>query len=287
MKRGAGARGLASAALVAACWCARAAAPLEVAAQDNPAIRIAVALAAEGRGDSARRIIASELARARSGEPAYIEALYWRGRLATSGDSAERDLRRVAIEFSTSRWADDALLQLAQLALTAGNPASARDLATRLRSDYPSSDLRPRAAYWAARAAFEAADVAGGCSLLDSARAEAPDDVEFQNQIAFYRGRCAVLQAAAPGAPPTPPGDTQAARGAGFEVQVAATRSDRTAEAVVRRLARAGIEAHVASGPDGYRRVRTGPFASLREAEAAIRAARRAVGGEPFVVPKT
>jgi len=77
-------------------------------------------LAAEGRTDSARRLVAAVLARTRPGDSLYVEALYSRGRLGGSADTAERDLRRVAIEYSTSRWADDAMLQLAQLALTSG-----------------------------------------------------------------------------------------------------------------------------------------------------------------------
>ena len=169
-----------------------------VRAQDNPALLEAARLAAEGRGDEARRMVGAELARALPGDPAYIEALYWRARLTATGDSAERDLRRIAIEYPTSRWADDAILQLAQLAMAAGNPVSAFALAERLRSDYPESDLRPRAAFWAGRAAFDLGDPRGGCALLNTARTEASADVEFVNQVAFYRGRCTAFVGAAP-----------------------------------------------------------------------------------------
>lgn len=273
--------------------------------QDNPALRAAVQLAADGRGEEARRIVAAELARLPGGDSSYVEALFWRARLASSGDSAERDLRRVAIEFSTSRWADDALLQLAQLAMAAGNPASALALATRLRADYPGSELRPRAAFWAGRAALELGEPQGACALLDSARAEAPGDVEFQNQVAFYRGRCGSVVSphvvpvapapqaapltdtarAAPSqtAPATPSAPAVRPPGA-FEVQVAAARTDQAARAVVNRLARAGHRARVLTGADGYRRIRLGPFPTLREAEEAARAAGRIVGGTPFVV---
>jgi TolA-binding protein len=147
------------------------------AAQDNPAIRAAVQLAADGRGDSARKIVAAELAKARPGGNAYVEALFWRGRLATSGDSAESDLRHVALDYSNSKWADAALLQLAQLAMAAGNPTAALQLAERLRGDYPGSSLRPRAALWGGRAAFDLGDPATACALLDTARAEAGGDI--------------------------------------------------------------------------------------------------------------
>ena len=286
-------------------------------AQDNPALRNAVALAAEGLGDSARRIVAAELARAKPGDPAYIEALYWRGRLATSGDSAERDLRRVAIEYSTSRWADQALLQLAQLAMAAGNGAGALQLAERLRSDYPTSLLRGRAALWAGRAAFDLGDPATACAMLDSASAESAGDVEFLNQVAYYHGRCAALpppatadtthpsqapaaQAAKPpvdsshaatGAPAAKPSTPDTARApvshpaAQFDVQVEATRTSRAAQAVLARVTRAGEHARVLKGADGFYRVRAGPYATERAATAAASKLKKALGGHPFVVP--
>jgi cell division septation protein DedD len=286
--------------------------------QDNLALRTAVQLAAEGRGDSARRIVALELAKASPGAPAYVEALYWRGRLASTGDSAERDLRRVAIEYSTSRWADQALLQLAQLAMAAGNSPGALQLAERLRSDYPTSTLRGRAALWAGRAAFEVGDPATACALLDSARTESANDVEFLNQIAFYRSRCGAqivapppdtARAAAPAAPrgpgdtahpaapaaaPTPttrPAHAESAavppprRAAQFEVQVAATRAKGTAQAVLDRLTRSGEHARIVAGTDGYLRVRAGPYPTEREATAAATRIGTLLGGHPFVVP--
>jgi len=305
-------------ALFAVPVCACAAAPA-VLAQDNPALRNAVALAAEGLGDSARRIVATELAKAKPGDPAYIEALYWRGRLATSGDSAERDLRRVAIEYSTSRWADQALLQLAQLAMAAGNGAGALQLAERLRSDYPTSLLRARAALWAGRAAFDLGDPATACAMLDSASAEAAGDVEFQNQVAYYHGRCAALPPpapadtthpaqpptaapatakptadtshAAPGAPAAKPSAPDTARppaprpAAQFDVQVEATHTNRAAQAVLARVTRAGERARVVRGADGFYRVRAGPYATERAATAAAAKLKKALGGHPFVVP--
>ena len=273
-------------------------------AQESPAIRSAVQLAAEGRADSARRIVATELARARAGDPAYIEALFWRGRLATSGDSAVRDLRRVAIEYSTSRWADQALLQLAQLAMAASQPAEALEDARRIRSDYPQSALGSRAAMWAGRAAFEMGDPATACALLDSAKSEAAGDIELVNQIAYYRGRCpATLAGAATArqALPAARADTAAAtrvdtarRGATapaaatptrFEVQVTATRSSRAAQAMLERVRKTGMSARIMTGADGYQRVRAGSFSNRRDAEAASERLRRALGGHPLVVP--
>jgi cell division septation protein DedD len=274
--------------------------PAALAAQDNPAIRSAAQLAAEGRGDSARALVASVLAHSRPGDSTWVEALYWRARLAATGDSAERDLRRVAIEYSTSKYADDALLQLSQLALAAGNPASAFELATRLRSDYPQSARRPRAALWAARAAFEVGEPRAACRYLDTARTEGAADIEFVNQVHFYEARCTAAVLAVPPAPdstaPAPARDSAPAAPAPpaapaasapprtFEVQVAAAKSSREAQAVVRRLARSHRQAHVVPGADGMFRVRVGPFATLQAADSAARSLRRIVGGAPFPV---
>jgi hypothetical protein len=265
-------------------------------AQESAVLRTAITLAGEGRSDSARVLLAGELRRLRMGDAAWVEVLFWRGRLAVSGDSAEADLRRVALEFPASPWADDALLELSQLALAAGNPASAYEVALRLRADYPGSPLGPRAALWAARAAFDTGEPRHACALLDSARVEGAADVEFVNQVAFYRGRCTAAllapppaAAAAPGAPPTTGGGggTPAASvqvAPGWYVQVLASRRQGEAADVAQRLGSANLSAHVLAGEDGFHRVRVGPFASEAEAREAGVRARRLVGGEPFVV---
>jgi hypothetical protein len=279
-----------------------------LAAQDNPTLKAAVQLAAVGRGDSARALTRSLLASARPGDPVYVEALYWGARFATTGESAERDLRRVAIEFSGSRYADQALLQLSQLALAAGNPTSALDLATRLRSDYPASDLRPRAALWASRAAFDVGEPRTACRYLDTASAEGAADVEFVNQVRFYQARCTAEVLAPPppradtsriasvvgadsatrAAQPAPASSAAPVAAAGpartYDVQVAATRSEHDARAVMRRLARGHRKARLVRGTDGYVRVRVGPFATLQAADSAAKSLRRLVGGAPFAV---
>ena len=265
--------------------------PVLLRAQSTPAVRSAVQLAGEGRSDSARVLLNAELARRAAGDSSWVEALYWRGRLAGAGSAAERDLRRVAVEYSNSPWADDALLQLAQLALAGGNAAAALDYATRLRTDYPGSELRARAALWAGRASFDVGEMRAGCGLLDSARTEAGNDVEFTNQVDFYRGRCteAALAPPAPapvlGVPrdsvttphaprPTPPS---------YAVQVVAARSQAGARDVIRRLGSLGRGARIVPASGVYR-VRLGPYASAAIADSIAGLARRRVGGRPFVV---
>lgn len=308
--------------VVAACLSAAALAPAALRAQTSPELVGAMQLAAEGRTDSARQVVAAVLARTRPGDSLYVEALYCRGRLGSNADSARHDLERVAIEFSNSRWADDALLQLTQLALTSGNPAGALGYAQRLRSDYPSSPLHAAAALWGGRAAFDAGQAPVACALLDSARAEDPGDIEFENQVAFFRSRCtsvalapattpaaapdsahqaaavpaaaatpaAASQASATTAPAPTPATPPAARSpappaaAPYAVQVAATRTPAAAREVAGRMTRAGFTAGVLHGRDGYYRVQLGPYTTLAAARAAAQRASRLVHGRPFVV---
>ncbi|HEY2805208.1 MAG TPA: SPOR domain-containing protein [Gemmatimonadales bacterium] len=187
-------------------------------AQSLPAVHTAIQLSAEGRSDSARHLLDGELAKAHVGDTAYVEILFWRARLAAPAANPARDLRRIVVEYGNSPWADDALLQLAQFSMSSGNPAQALDDALRLRSDYPGSDLRARAALWGGRAAFDVGEPRLACALLDSARAERASDVEFGNQVGFYQARCtsALLAAppASPGAGARAPAATPAALGA-------------------------------------------------------------------------
>ena len=278
-------------------------------AQDTASIRVAARLAVEGNSDSARTLLGGVLARTRPTDPSYAQALYWRARASTYADSAERDLRRVALEFSTSAWADSALLQLTQLALAAGNPSSSFELAGRLRADYPTSALRAAAALWGGRAAFEIGQPRSACALLDTARAEGAADVEFMNQVTFYRSRCTPQLLAPPPAradttrgpaasattvTPTPATPARAAAAPApapresvatprYEVQAAAASSEAAARDAVRKLTRAGLPARILAG-GRYRRVRVGPFAGREDADAALRTVRRLLGGSPFVV---
>src|SRR5687768_15491637 len=60
-------------------------------------------LVVEGRGQEGRAIIARELAAAPEGSPRYVEALYWRAALAATAADAERDYKRIIIEFPAPR----------------------------------------------------------------------------------------------------------------------------------------------------------------------------------------
>ena len=193
-------------------------------------------------------------------------------------DSARSILRRLVIEQSNSPWADDALLDLARLMVSAGNPVAGYEYAVRLRSDYPGSELRAQAALAGGRAAVEAADPRTGCALLDSALAEAQDDVELTNEIGFHRSRCPALLAG----PLVPrPADTVTA---GYGVQVAAARSESEARRLAQLLQARGHPALLQRGDDGLTRVRIGPFRTRAEADSVAQVVRSLADGNPFIV---
>src|SRR5687768_4822152 len=122
--------------------------------------------------------------------PMYVEALYWRAVLATTAADAERDYRRVAIEYSLSPRAPEALLRLAQLEIARGQ----RDLAIGhlelLIREYPNAPTRPTASYWIAYALFSdgaSADLPRACAALADASVSAgPANLEVKNQVEFY-----------------------------------------------------------------------------------------------------
>src|SRR5581483_7978335 len=120
----------------------------------------------------------------------YPGALFTAGRIAPDAATAATDLQRVVIEYGQSVWADSALALLTQLHFAQGDPAATVQAAERLRRDYPDSPLRPRAAFWGARAYFELKDELHGCALIREALEGAGGDVEFRNQVGFYAERC-------------------------------------------------------------------------------------------------
>ncbi|HWN19610.1 MAG TPA: SPOR domain-containing protein, partial [Gemmatimonadales bacterium] len=108
-----------------------------------------------------------------------------------------RTLQRVAVEYSSSSWADDALLRLVQLDYASGNlPGAARNL-ERLRQDYPGSTLLPQAAYWAARTYFDQKNSDLACRWIADGLAASSGNVELRNQLGYLDQRCAGVRAVA------------------------------------------------------------------------------------------
>lgn len=150
-------------------------------------------LVGEGNGVVGRALVDSLLKVADPSTPAYGDALYWHGVVALTAAEAERDYRRVIVEYPASYYKDDALLSLAELEQARGDRAGAlQHLQRYVREHAPGKD-RGMAALGAARLAFDQRDATLGCSMLTEARRSATAaDVELRNQIDAYGStRCA------------------------------------------------------------------------------------------------
>lgn len=177
-------------------------------AQSDSRLTAAVTLAQEGYGDSARATVAKVLASAAPTDPLYAEALLTSARVASDADETRRALQRVAVEHALTAWADDAVLALAELDYASGNLPAARRNLERFRTDFSGSPLFARAAFWAARAAFDARDERRGCEWVGMGLARMQDDdPDTRGQLDFFARRCsaAQLSAASAAAPPAAP----------------------------------------------------------------------------------
>ncbi len=212
--------------------------PLALAAQDSPRADDSVfaqaqRLVAEGRGEEGRALVERTLASAPAGSAEYAAALYWRGVMAPTAAEAERDLRRVIVEFSLSSHADDALLRLAQLEIARGDRVRATEHLNRLLAEHPNSNVRPRAQLTMARMTLDAGQTASGCAQLrELAASSGPADIEIRNQVTFLQQRCSGAQA-----------DTRVAGAAS-----PASRPPAPARAPPNRQASAQVDTSVAEG---------------------------------------
>lgn len=202
-------KSLTAPALIAACLLLAGTAT-SAAAQSDPRLVQAVALAQDGGRDSALSLVNAIQQSAAPGSALAAEALYTAGILATNPDTMRRILQQVVVEQSLSPWADDALLRLAQLDYASGNlPAAMRDL-ERFRTDFPGSDVFTTAAFWAARTYFDARQERQACTWVGMGIAR--DDSlnpSVTDQLQLFARRCsaASLAEGSAKAPPRPPKD--------------------------------------------------------------------------------
>ena len=181
-----------------------AAVPSREDAAVDAALARAQRLVGNGQGSAGRELVDSVLAATPVTSPRFPEILFTRASLSATAVQAERDYRRLFVEFPISPRAADALLRLAQLEIARGDRALARKHLERLAREHPGSPALPRANYWLARVRFESGDTRNGCAALDAARAASgPGDVELRNQIDYYASRCGGLSSATPTAPAT------------------------------------------------------------------------------------
>ncbi|MGQ0712584.1 MAG: SPOR domain-containing protein [Gemmatimonadaceae bacterium] len=255
-------------------------------------------LVVEGRGDEGRAIIARELAEAPNGSPQYVEALYWRAALAATAADAERDYKRIIIEFPVSRRAESALIGLAQLELARGDRRQAMQHLERVVREHPSGPSRARASFWMARVHFDEGNFPRACARLADSRRHTPTDaVEMRNQLEFYAQRCegvdttVVVRAPTaestrampvrPGAVASTPRTSTANRASAFTVQLGAFSSRADADARYRQLRAQGHPVRVVRVGSLWR-VRLGRYAT-RDAAAEVARALEARRIDSFV----
>lgn len=148
-------------------------------------------LVVEGRGDEGRAMVARALTAAPEGSSRYIEALYWRAALASTAADAERDYKRIIVEYPASRRAEGALVGLAQLEMARGDRAQAMRHLERVVREHPSGPSRARAAFWMARVHFDEGNFPRACARLADSRRHTPTEaVELHNQLEYYAQRC-------------------------------------------------------------------------------------------------
>lgn len=160
------------------------------AAQTDPRLVDALHAAQEGRGDSARVAVERLLAATPPTDTLYPEILYTQAMVAGTAGDMRRQLQRVAVEYGTSSWADDALLRLVQMDYATRNYEGAARNLERLRLDFPATPLLAQAAYWAGRTYFDAGNPTAACHWLADGMAQARNDVEMQNRLGYLYQRC-------------------------------------------------------------------------------------------------
>lgn len=244
-------------------------------------------LVAAGNGAAGRLLVDSVLAATDPNSPQYADALYWRATLSTNGGSAERDYRRIVVEYGASARSGDALLQLAQLESARGDRATAADHLERFLLENPGHAERTRASLTLVRLLVDQNDLPRACSTLRQALREVPDsEVETRNQLSYYSSRCVANDASPGGRVPVGeptatkdsvnPASRDSARAsrpteakARYTLQVAtySSRADATARAT--RLKTLGFDARVVGTAKPFS-VRVGRYATRADAVAGL-----------------
>ena len=156
-------------------------------------------LVSGGNGAAGRALVDSALAAATVGTNDYATALYYRGALASTAADAERDYRRVIVEYPFSPHSGDALLALAQLEMARGDRDNAIDHLQRFLLQRPNDPERVRAGIWLGRLLLEENQLPRGCAVLLRTRATLGDTaVETRNQVDYYASRCDGVDTTAP-----------------------------------------------------------------------------------------
>lgn len=175
-------------------------------AQTDPRLVEVIRHAQEGQGDSARIKVQRLLAATAPTDTLYPQIVYTQAMVASDAADMRRQLQRVAVEYSSSSWSDDALLRLVQLDYASGNLDGAARNLERIRLDYPGSSLLPQASYWAARTYFDQKKPELACRWIGEGIGGSRGNIELQNQLGYLNQRCSQVVAASP---PSPDSSTQ------------------------------------------------------------------------------
>jgi SPOR domain/Tetratricopeptide repeat len=231
-----------------------------------------------GNGAGGRVLVDSMVAATPPDAPAYADALYWRAALAATSAEAERDYRRVVVDFPLSAHTGDALLQLAQLEVARGDRGPAVTHLQRFLLENPASSERTRAGLLLVRLAFEQNEPQVGCTFLGRILREVPaSSVELRNQLTYYSPRCSNVDttkftqvAVAPSNASAKGGAHHDTGKAKYTLQVAAYKTRAEADALVKRLEARGIEVRIAGTAKTFR-VRIGHYATRAAASTAAK----------------
>ncbi len=240
-------------------------------------------LVVNGNGSAGRLLIDSVVAATSQDSPTYADALYWRAALAATSADAERDYRRIIVDFPNSPHGGDALFQLAQIEMARGDRSAAVVHLDRFMLDDPTSLDRGRAGLLLVRTSLDAGDIQHACVALGRTLHDVPaDQVELRNQLEYYSPRCASVDTTKSANAPTsggtgtaPAKDTThheappAAKGK-YTVQVGSYNARGDAQKVVTRLKGRGIDARLV-GVTKVFRVRIGRYDTRAAATAAMR----------------
>ena len=246
--------------------------PVRAVAQQETQLDLAERLADQGEVGQARQALARWESEHGESAPSDERARAWYlgARLANDGPAAELLYLRVIIEGSSTRYADNALLRLAQYKYAQKDYAGVVEYLGRLRRDYPTSEHGPEALLWIARSERALGDAERACAAADQGLLEvAPTDVELEVALREERSGCRETTRT-------------------YTVQVAAFKDEMAAQNIARELLTTGYDAWVlnATPDDPIYRVRVGRGLVESEAEALLERLTR-VGYSPFLVSQT
>ena len=121
---------------------------------------------------------AAELARVQSTEDPEGRANAGQAALY---DKAIEGATKVVLEYSKSKWVDDAILLIGRSLLAKGDYAGAQRKFAELESNFPTSELVPDAVYWSAVAADRDRRPLDAIALYDSLLAHYPKSQNFES----------------------------------------------------------------------------------------------------------